>query len=229
MWPASTPKHSTGSASSATSSTSSGAVGYAEDGAVRCQRNPLPLIDPAWVILAVSRITTGRRHEARGHAQAAGGGARGAPAAGDRAAADRHDLRRDRGAGRADSDRGVRRLQTLCPAGCSWAEDGAAARARAGHRSAPGAPTWTRWRRADRRDGPGGRCSTATPKTAGTWRPTSGSRRRPSPAGRANATRASAKRANSWRAACWSSSPGARCATTPARPGGLQVGLLECL
>jgi transposase len=53
-------------------------------------------IDPAWVGLKARGIIPGRRHEARGHAQAAGDGARGTPTAGDRAAPGRHDLRRDR-------------------------------------------------------------------------------------------------------------------------------------
>src|SRR3712207_6229933 len=66
-------------------------------------------IDLAWAILKASRIAPGRRHEARGHAQAAGGGARGTPAAGHRPAPGRPDLRRDRGSGRADPDQGVRR------------------------------------------------------------------------------------------------------------------------
>ncbi|HEV7264748.1 MAG TPA: hypothetical protein VGN83_07510, partial [Falsiroseomonas sp.] len=41
------------------------------------------LIDPAWVVLKASGMVPGRRHEACGHAQAAGGGARGAAKAGD--------------------------------------------------------------------------------------------------------------------------------------------------
>ncbi|TDH48202.1 IS21 family transposase, partial [Dankookia rubra] len=35
------------------------------------------LIDPAWAVLKASRIRPGWGHEACGHAQAAGGGARG--------------------------------------------------------------------------------------------------------------------------------------------------------
>jgi hypothetical protein len=49
-------------------------------------------IDPAWVLLRASRIGPDQRHEACGHAQAAGSGARGTPAAGDRTAPSRHDL-----------------------------------------------------------------------------------------------------------------------------------------
>src|SRR5918997_1799487 len=80
-------------------------------------------IDPAWAILKASRIAPGRGHEARGHAQAAGGGARGTPAAGDRPAPGRPDLRRDRGAGGAEPDRGVRHLQALRRAGSGRAEE----------------------------------------------------------------------------------------------------------
>src|SRR5918997_103875 len=63
-------------------------------------------IDPARAILKASRIAPGRGHEARGHAQAAGGGARGTPAAGDRPSPGRPDLRRDRGAGGAEPGHG---------------------------------------------------------------------------------------------------------------------------
>ena len=63
-----------------------------------------PIIDPAWAILKASRIAPSREHEARGHAEVAGGGVRGAPTAGDRLAPGRDDLRRDCGAGRADPD-----------------------------------------------------------------------------------------------------------------------------
>src|SRR5829696_5859426 len=70
-------------------------------------------------------------NEARGHAQAAGGGARGTPAAGDRPAPSRPDLRRDRRAGGAEPDRGVRHLQALRRAGSGRTED-RPARARAG-------------------------------------------------------------------------------------------------
>ena len=62
------------------------------------------LIDPAWAILEASRIAPSWEHEARGHAEVGGGGARGAPTAGDRLAPGRDDLRRDCGAGRADPD-----------------------------------------------------------------------------------------------------------------------------
>src|SRR4051794_32867651 len=76
------------------------------------------LIDPAWAVLKASRIGPGWEHEACGHAQAAGGGARGTSATGDRAAPGRPDLWCDRGAGWADPDRGVRHLQAVCRAGC---------------------------------------------------------------------------------------------------------------
>ncbi|CAA9234333.1 MAG: hypothetical protein AVDCRST_MAG04-1293, partial [uncultured Acetobacteraceae bacterium] len=69
-------------------------------------------------------------------AQAAGRGAGGAPAAGDRAAAGRHDLRRDRGAGGTDPDRGVQHLQAPCGEGRRRAEE-RPARARAGHWALP--------------------------------------------------------------------------------------------
>ncbi|WP_206664817.1 hypothetical protein, partial [Dankookia rubra] len=39
--------------------------------------NTLRIIDPAWAVLKASRIRPGWGHEACGHAQAAGGGARG--------------------------------------------------------------------------------------------------------------------------------------------------------
>jgi len=50
------------------------------------------LSDPAWVLLRASRIGPDGQHEACGHAQAAGSGARGTPATGDRPAPGRHDL-----------------------------------------------------------------------------------------------------------------------------------------
>src|SRR3712207_1696876 len=76
----------------------------------RCDRcgAQRPLIDPAWAILKASRIAPGREHEACGHAQVAGSGARGTPATGDRPAPGRDDLRCDRGPGRAEPDRGFR-------------------------------------------------------------------------------------------------------------------------